>query len=329
MRIIFAGTPPFAAAHLEALLTQSEHKLVAVYTQPDRRSGRGKKLHASPVKQVAEQANIPVYQPLTLRNPDEQKILGELNADVMIVAAYGLILPEAVLNLPRLGCINIHASLLPRWRGAAPIERAIIAGDKETGITIMQMDIGLDTGDMLLKESCAIAPRETGDSLREKMITLGKPLLIKAISALADNTLTAEKQDDSQSNYASKIEKHEAQINWADTADLIDAAIRAFTSALACHTFLNEKRIRIVDAAAINKTGKQIASADAGTIVEVNKNAIAVRCNNVNDSSGNNCLEITKVQMPGSKAMDIGALLNGRPEFFKPGDCFSATDTRD
>lgn len=328
MRIIFAGTPPFAAAHLEALLTQGEHKVVAVYTQPDRRSGRGKKLHASPVKQVAEQANIPVYQPLTLRNADEQQILGELNADVMIVAAYGLILPEAVLNLPRLGCVNIHASLLPRWRGAAPIERAIIAGDRETGITIMQMDVGLDTGDMLLKESCAIAPIETGDSLREKMIKLGKPLLIRALSALATTTLNAEKQDDSESNYASKIEKNEAQIDWTDTADLIDATIRAFTSALACHTFLNNQRIRIVDAVAINKPGKQIESTDAGAIVEVNKNAIVVRCNNIS-SSNNNCLEITKVQIPGSKAMDITALLNGRPAFFKPGDCFSATDTCD
>ena len=312
MRIIFAGTPQFSADHLQALLDQGEHQVVAVYTQPDRRSGRGKKLQASPVKKIAEQANIPVLQPLTLKDEDALEELAKLNADVMIVAAYGLLLPQLALDTPKFGCINIHASLLPRWRGAAPIERAIIAGDHSSGITIMQMALGLDTGDMLFKSLCDIASDETGDSLRGKMTALGIPLLFETLSAIDAKTINPEQQNDNESNYAVKIDKKEALINWHESAEQIDRKIRAFTSAMGCHTFLNEQRIRIVKAAAV-ASNKDIA---AGTIVSINKKSIIVQCEN----SG---LEISMLQIPGAKAMDIAALLNGRPDFFKLGDCFS------
>lgn len=313
MRIIFAGTPQFSADHLQALLDQGQHQVVAVYTQPDRRSGRGKKLHASPVKKIAEHANIPVLQPLTLKDEDALQALAQLNADVMIVAAYGLLLPQLALDTPKFGCINIHASLLPRWRGAAPIERAIIAGDKISGITIMQMAIGLDTGDMLFKSSCDIAADDTGDSLRSKMTALGIPLLFKTLSAIDADALVPEQQNDSDSNYAVKIDKKEALIDWHQSAEQIDRKIRAFTSAMGCHTFLNDQRIRIIKAAPIASDKDNTA----GTVIAINKKTIVVQCNN-------SCLEISMVQMPGAKAMDIVSLLNGRPDFFTLGDCFSS-----
>jgi methionyl-tRNA formyltransferase len=313
LRIIFAGTPQFSADHLQALLDQGQHQVVAVYTQPDRRSGRGKKLHASPVKKIAEHANIPVLQPLTLKDEDALQALAQLNADVMIVAAYGLLLPQLALDTPKFGCINIHASLLPRWRGAAPIERAIIAGDKISGITIMQMAIGLDTGDMLFKSSCDIAADDTGDSLRSKMTALGIPLLFKTLSAIDADALVPEQQNESDSNYAVKIDKKEALIDWHQSAEQIDRKIRAFTSAMGCHTFLNDQRIRIIKAAPIASDKDNTA----GTVIAINKKTIVVQCNN-------SCLEISMVQMPGAKAMDIVSLLNGRPDFFTLGDCFSS-----
>jgi methionyl-tRNA formyltransferase len=313
LRIIFAGTPQFSADHLQALLDQGQHQVVAVYTQPDRRSGRGKKLHASPVKKIAEHANIPVLQPLTLKDEDALQALAQLNADVMIVAAYGLLLPQIALDTPKFGCINIHASLLPRWRGAAPIERAIIAGDKISGITIMQMAIGLDTGDMLFKSSCDIAADDTGDSLRSKMTALGIPLLFKTLSAIDADALVPEQQNESDSNYAVKIDKKEALIDWHQSAEQIDRKIRAFTSAMGCHTFLNDQRIRIIKAAPIASDKDNTA----GTVIAINKKTIVVQCNN-------SCLEISMVQMPGAKAMDIVSLLNGRPDFFTLGDCFSS-----
>lgn len=318
MRIIFAGTPEFAAAHLKALLTQTEHQIAAVYTQPDRRAGRGKKLHSSPVKQIAEQAGLTICQPVSLKNADDQATLAQHNADVMVVAAYGLILPQAVLDTPKFGCINIHASLLPRWRGAAPIERAIIAGDSSTGITIMQMDKGLDTGAMLLKASCSIEMTETGDSLRAKMINLGVPLLLKTLKNIANETLTTEQQDDTDSTYANKIEKSEAVIDWHVTALAIDQKIRAFTSALACHSFLNEQRVRIVETQVDPSSAKAAMIEIApGTITAINKNHITVQCL---DSS----LNILSVQLPGSKVMTIAALLNGRADFFSLGNRFTA-----
>ncbi len=313
MKIIFAGTPQFAADHLAALLNQTEHEVVAVYTQPDRRSGRGKKTLASPVKTLALENTIPVIQPTSLKAAEQQIELKSFHADLMVVAAYGLILPQAVLDLPRLGCINIHASLLPHWRGAAPVERAIIAGDRASGITIMQMAAGLDTGDMLLKQHCTIDALETGDSLRKKLTLIGQALLIQAIAALNDETAVHTPQDDSGSSYAKKIDKTEGCINWYASADLIDRTIRAFTSTTACFTFLQDQRLRITAAQACENHN---AGADTGSIVAINKDYLSVQC-------GAGQLRIYELQIPGSKSMSISAVLNGRANLLKVGDCFS------
>lgn len=313
MKIIFAGTPQFAADHLAALLNQAEHEVVAVYTQPDRRSGRGKKTLASPVKTLALENTIPVMQPTSLKAAEQQVELKSFHADLMVVAAYGLILPQAVLDLPRLGCINIHASLLPHWRGAAPVERAIIAGDKTSGITIMQMAAGLDTGDMLLKQPCTIDPLETGDSLRNKLTLIGQSLLIQAIAELNNETAVLVPQDDSDSSYAKKIDKAEGCIDWHANAEVIDRTIRAFTSTTACFTFLHDQRLRITAAQA---SENHHSGADIGSIVAINKDYLSVQC-------GAGQLRIDELQIPGSRAMSISALLNGRANFFKVGDCFS------
>ena len=210
LRIVFAGTPEFAAAHLRALLDWPGGEVIAVYSQPDRPAGRGKQLAMSPVKELALQHNLPVLQPLTLRDADAQAELRALQPDIMIVVAYGLILPAAVLDTPRLGCVNVHGSILPRWRGAAPIQRAIEAGDAETGVTIMQMDVGLDTGDMLNIARCKIAADETYGSLHDKLAEIGAPALIATLAQLAANSATPEKQNDALTCYAAKITKEEA-----------------------------------------------------------------------------------------------------------------------
>lgn len=225
LKVIFAGTPDFAAKHLSALL-ESEHEVIAVYTQPDRPAGRGKKLTASPVKVLAEENAIPVYQPQSLKAQDAQEELASLNADLMVVVAYGLILPTAVLNAPKLGCINVHGSILPKWRGAAPIQRSIWAGDAETGVTIMQMDEGLDTGDMLHIATLPITSEDTSATLYEKLAELGPQALVKVVNEFDRYTPT--KQDDSQATYAKKLSKEEALINWADDAEQIERNIRAF-----------------------------------------------------------------------------------------------------
>ena len=227
LNIIFAGTPDFAAQHLQAILN-SQHNVIAVYTQPDKPAGRGKKLQASPVKQLAEQNNIRVYQPKSLRKEEAQSELKALNADVMVVVAYGLILPKAVLDAPRLGCLNVHGSILPRWRGAAPIQRSIWAGDVQTGVTIMQMDEGLDTGDMLHKVYCDILPTETSTSLYNKLAELAPSALIDVLDNLENSKFIAEKQDGSQSNYAEKLSKEEAQLDWSLPAMQLERNIRAF-----------------------------------------------------------------------------------------------------
>ncbi|MGL5532941.1 MAG: methionyl-tRNA formyltransferase, partial [Plesiomonas shigelloides] len=208
LRIVFAGTPDFAARHLDALLA-SEHQVVGVYTQPDRPAGRGKKLTPSPVKVLAEQHAIPVFQPPTLRKEEYQQELAALNADVMVVVAYGLILPKVVLDLPRLGCINVHGSLLPRWRGAAPIQRSLWAGDSETGITIMQMDIGLDTGDMLHKVACPITAQDTSASLYQKLADMGPEALLTTLAQLAEGRAQPQVQDEALVTYAEKLSKEE------------------------------------------------------------------------------------------------------------------------
>ena len=227
LRIVFAGTPDFAAAHLQALL-QAGLNIVAVYSQPDRPAGRGHKLTPSAVKQLAVQHELPVYQPQTLRAPEAQAELAALQPDLLVVVAYGLILPQAVLDIPRLGCINSHASLLPRWRGAAPIQRAIEAGDAETGVTVMQMEAGLDTGPMLLKTQTPILPEDTGGSLHDRLAELGPPAVLQAIAGLAAGTLQGEVQDDSLATYAHKLGKADARIDWSRPASELALMIRAF-----------------------------------------------------------------------------------------------------
>lgn len=314
MRIIFAGTPQFAADHLQALLDHGGHQLVAAYTQPDRRAGRGKKRLASPVKQVALDAGMVVEQPLSLKEPDAQRRLTTLEADIMVVVAYGLLLPQTVLTIPRYGCINVHASLLPHWRGAAPVERAIVAGDTQSGITIMQMDAGLDTGDMLCDAACTIDSSETGDSLRGKLTVLGQTLLLETLQAIEEGSTIATPQDNSAASYANKLNKSEAQIDWREPAALIDRKIRAFSSALSSYSMLNGQRIRIIKATPISAPN---GNDKVGEIIAVSRSTVDVQC-------GDDVLSITDIQLPGAKCMPVQALLNGKPGFFKPGQQFTA-----
>lgn len=320
MRIIFAGTPSFAAAHLEAL--PGKYSVVAVYTQPDRRAGRGKKLLPSPVKQLALDYGISVEQPLSLKEPQEQEKLANYNADIMVVAAYGMLLPEAVLDIPRYGCINVHASLLPRWRGAAPVERAIMAGDTETGVTIMQMDAGLDTGAMLHKSTCAISETETGDSLRDKLIEIGRPALIETLDNLAQRQQKAQQQDDSQANYAKKLDKSEACIDWRQPAVEIERKVRAFTSALACFSMLDGQRIRIVSCKAWTGDTPAQSPGTIELLSSFRELDLPAACLKI--SCGQGYLVVDALQLPGSKAMALAALLNGKPDSFATGMCFDA-----
>jgi len=322
LRIIFAGTPQFAAEHLAYLLENQQAlseaiDVVAVYTQPDRKSGRGKKQLPPPVKTVALNNNIPVYQPLSLKDLQEHQQLQALEADLMIVAAYGMLLPQAVLDIPRLGCINVHASLLPRWRGAAPIERAIIAGDRKTGITIMQMALGLDTGDMLLKKSCSIESDETGGSLHDKLIRLGQPALLETLQLLIENNVNPVKQDDSLSCYASKLQKHEGQINWQESAEQIALKIRAFTPSLATFSLLQGERIRVTQACADTQIETRLIEKHLpGEIVSINEQFIGVVCGLDKQRS---LLQIHQLQLPGKKALAIADILNGHADKFSVG----------
>ena len=307
MRLVFAGTPDFAATALKALIAAG-HTIVGVYSQPDRPAGRGRKLQPSPVKQVALDHEIPVYQPETLKTPEAQKQLADLNPDVMIVAAYGLILPKAVLDIPTHGCLNIHASLLPRWRGAAPIQRAIAAGDAETGITIMQMDEGLDTGAMLLKSLTAIEDSDTGGSLHDRLAELGGNAIIKALKLLQKGELTGEPQNDELACYASKLSKTEGHIDWATDAKAIERLVRAFNPWPGTYTDLGDQRIRIHEARALVTTSDGLP----GTVVQRDREGIDIAC-------GNGTLRITRLQLPGSRAQSVNDLINGGKELLMPG----------
>ncbi len=307
LNIIFAGTPHFAAHHLQSLI-DSPHNIVAVYTQPDRPSGRGKKLTPSPVKSLALEHGLTVEQPASLKGEGEQATLAAYQADVMVVVAYGLLLPQAVLDIPSYGCLNVHGSLLPRWRGAAPIQRAVEAGDSETGITIMQMDKGLDTGDMLLKVVCATDTTETSASLHDKLMRLGAPALLETLERLSANDLAAEKQDDSQANYAQKITKQEADIDWQRDGDDIMRKVRAFNPFPIAYTGLNGQRIKVHGA-------KKIAHSQTltpGTIISVDDQGITVACNG-------GAIVIEKLQIPNKKAMTVKELLNGYSDYFQTG----------
>lgn len=314
LKIIFAGTPEFAAEHLKALLG-SHHQVIAVYSQPDRPAGRGKKLTASPVKEVALAHQIPVYQPLNFKSDEAKAELAALNADLMVVVAYGLILPKAVLDAPHLGCINVHASILPRWRGAAPIQRAIEAGDSETGVTIMQMDVGLDTGDMLIKAFCPILATDTGGSLHDRLLTIGAPALLEALEQIQAGTAQPVKQDDSLSNYAPKLSKEEAALNWQLPAIALERKVRAFNPFPVAHTKPagagDEARIRVWMAKALDKTSQ----APLGSIIQIDAQGVWVAC-------GQGQLILENIQLPGKKAMNVGDILRGHPDLFKLGELF-------
>ncbi len=307
LNIIFAGTPDFAAKHLSALL-DSGHNVIAVYTQPDRPAGRGKKLTASAVKELAVERNIAVYQPENFKQTGSVEQLAALNADLMVVVAYGLLLPKSVLNTPRLGCLNVHGSLLPRWRGAAPIQRAIWAGDAHTGVTIMQMDEGLDTGDMLVKASCPIVKDETSASLYEKLALQAPQVLVDTINQLVKGELHAQKQDPQFASYAKKLSKEEALINWSDEAAFIERCIRAFNPWPMSYFMLDGKAIKVHRASLIAGHSEK----PAGSIIAADKNGIQV-------ATGSGIINLEVLQLAGKKALPVQDILNSRRELFALG----------
>jgi len=298
LRIIFAGTPDFAAHALKALIN-SQHEVIAVYTQPDRPSGRGRKLKPGPVKEVALEHNIPVFQPETLKEKTEQQQITDLKPDIMVVIAYGLLLPLAVLNIPRLGCINVHASILPRWRGAAPIQRAVLSGDRISGVSIMQMDEGLDTGDVLATVTCNIEPEETGGSLHDKLAQLGVAPLLSVLEQLQAGNAHPVPQNNNEACYARKLSKDEAQINWDQPAIEIERTIRAFNPWPVAFTRLNNENMRLWSAVALEDS----SNSAPGTIIDFSKNGIFV-------ATGKGVLRIDQLQIPGGRAMTAGEFIN-------------------
>lgn len=323
-RVIFAGTPEFAAISLKALIEQQNElniEIVAVYTQPDRKAGRGQKLTASPVKQLALEHNLPVEQPLTFKKSVEEGLaaretLASYKPDVMVVAAYGLILPMGVLETPTYGCLNIHASLLPRWRGAAPIHRALLAGDAQTGITIMQMDKGLDTGDMLYKVAYDIADDETTASLHDKMADMGADAIVEVLKNLPHYQAQAQKQDDSLATYAEKLSKAEGAIDWTQSAAHIERQIRGMHPYPGAYTFLADpegnsepKRVKVLAALPVNPS--QTTVVEPGTVISVGKNAILVACGKEDADAEGTTLRLTQLQFAGSKPVTAEQVCHG------------------
>ncbi len=329
LRVVFAGTPEFAAISLESLIKQQEAlniEIVAVYTQPDRKAGRGQKLSASAVKDVALANDIAVEQPLTFKKSSAEGLaarqtLRTYQPDVMIVAAYGLILPIGILETPTHGCLNIHASLLPRWRGAAPIHRALLAGDDETGITIMQMDKGLDTGDMLYKVSESIASDDTAASLHDKMAALGATAISTVLKDLAAYQTQAIAQDDSQANYAEKLVKTEGEVDWSQPAAAIERQIRGLTPWPGAYTFLAGQRVKVLASLPVNTS--QQTNKPAGTVISVGRKAILVACGKDNDTeSSATTLAITHLQFAGGKPMTAEQVCHGNQ--LNDGDQFTS-----
>lgn len=312
LKIIFAGTPDFAASSLAALL-QTDHEIVAVYTQPDRPAGRGRKLTPSPVKQLALQHNLPVCQPVSLRKADAQQELAALNADLMVVVAYGLLLPQVVLDTPRLGCINVHASLLPRWRGAAPIHRALLAGDQETGITLMQMDAGLDTGAMLSIARCPILPEDTSGILHDRLAELGASTLVDALAPLAAGKLVGQVQDNTLACYAHKLEKQEGALDWSKPATELERQIRGLNPWPVAYTEQGGQTLRVWGAR-LDSTAVPADTAP-GTVLAQSRDSLVV-------ATGAGSLALTSLQLPGGKPMPLSALLNAHRERFATGTRF-------
>jgi methionyl-tRNA formyltransferase len=310
LRIIFAGTPDFAASHLQAML-DAKLNIVAVYTQPDRPAGRGNKLTASAVKKLALKYNLPVFQPESLKNENAQSELKDINADLMVVVAYGLILPKQVLDAPTLGCINVHGSILPKWRGAAPIQRAIWAGDDETGVTIMQMDEGLDTGDMLSVHRIPIEPTDTSALLYQKLAELGPKALVNDLNRFA--ALKPTKQDNTQASYAAKLSKTEAILDWQMPAQQLERNVRAFNPWPMAWFNYQDKPIKVWKSHTENFNENEQGLVAAGKILSYDKNGLRI-------ATSNGILVITELQLSGKKAQAISQLVNGQPNLFTAGD---------
>lgn len=316
LRIIFAGTPDIAASVLSRLIDEN-YSIVAAYCQPDRGVGRGKKLSQGPVKKLALSHNIPVEQPINFKSEEALKTLQNYHADLMIVIAYGLILPKSVLQQPPLGCVNIHASILPRWRGAAPIQRAIEAGDTETGITLMQMDEGLDTGNSLFMKTCAIEAEDTGSHLHDKLAALGADCLSEWLTsnefithAKAGKKMLGEPQNHSLANYAHKLTKNEAEVNWLWSASTIERKIRAFNSWPVAFTKIAGKRLRLWQAEALPKNNTRTKKFKPGQVIKFDKSGIDICCGDYQ------AIRLLRLQAEGSKQMSASELLNSRSEWF-------------
>jgi len=314
LRIIFAGTPEFSVASLKALLNSS-HKVIAVYTQPDRPSGRGRTLHKSPVKQLAEEYKLPIFQPKSLKEVKEQSVLRELHPDLIIVVAYGLILPEAILSIPQHGCVNIHASLLPRWRGAAPIQHALLFGDTTTGISIMQMDAGLDTGDVLFTVPCSIEANETSQTLHDKLAILGSKALMQVLEKFETGALVADPQPLEGITYAHKILKEHAKIDWQETAVNLERKIRAFNPWPIAFAHIQNEAIRIWTAKIVSAKENVLNGKKPGYLLHASEEGIDV-------VTGNGILRILEMQLPGGKRLPAREILHSKAKMFEAGLMF-------
>jgi methionyl-tRNA formyltransferase len=314
LKVVFAGTPDFAARHLQGLI-DSPHQIVAVMSQPDRPAGRGKRLQPSPVKALALEAALPIWQPASLKNADSEAILSQYDADILVVVAYGLILPAAILAIPRLGCLNVHASLLPRWRGAAPVQRAIEAGDTETGVSIMAMEPGLDTGPVLLTRTLPISTDHTSGTLLDDVAQLGVAALIDSLENIHALLATATPQDDSEATYAHKISKQEGALDWSAAATALARRVRAFHPAPGCYTHLGGDRLKVLSAHAVDEPHE----GSSGEIITADERGIRVSC-------GEGQLVITEAQLPGAKAQSVATLLRGHQARFQPGQRLGEAD---
>ena len=301
IRIVYMGTPDFAVEPLEAII-KAGYEVAAVVTQPDKQKGRGKEVKMTPVKECALRHGIPVFQPVKIKEPEAVAELEKYQADLFVVAAFGQLLSEEILNMPEYGCINIHASLLPAYRGAAPIQWAVLNGEKESGVTIMQMDKGLDTGDMLLKRSVELSPKETGDSLHDKLMHLGAELIVEALSKLEKGELVPEKQKDELSSYAKKLTKAMGQIDWSKDAVSLERWIRGLNSWPSAYTFFGGKTLKIWEARVAEENGAQ--KAEPGQVVSVSRESFTVAC-------GQGELQILSLQLEGKKRVSTREFLLG------------------
>jgi len=305
-RIVFAGTPEFAAAILKALIPKAQYSIVAVYTQPDRPAGRGRKPTQSPVKELALQCGLPVRQPASLKDPEEIRRLAGLDSDLMVVVGYGQILPRAILDTPRQGCINVHASLLPRWRGAAPIQRAILAGDVETGVTIMRIVEALDAGPILCQSACTIGPNDTAAVLHDRLAELGAKCLLDTLDNILNGRVQPAPQDEQLVTHAPKIERAEAHLDWKEPAVQLARKVRAFNLKPVSYAELQGLEIRVWEAIAIDGATCQ----PPGTVLPTQHHCLDV-------ATGEGLLRLLKVQLPGRRAVSAADFLNGHPNFIK------------